>query len=73
MLNKFLSIKNIIWRNRYVHAYLQFLYKDIRELIITLVILVRPNFIFKGKNMIAPLFYFINSTYNHSSVSILLA
>lgn len=56
-----------------MHTYLQFLYKDIRELIITLVILVRPNFIFKGKNMIAPLFYFINSTYNHSSVSILLA
>lgn len=56
-----------------MRAYLQFLYKDIRELIIKLVILLRPNFIFKGKNMMPPLFFFINSTHNHSSVSILLA
>lgn len=45
-----------------MRAYLQFLYKDIRELIIKRVILVRPNFIFKGKNMMPPLFYFINSS-----------
>lgn len=50
-----------------MHTYLQLLYKDIKELIIKLVILVRPNFIFKGKkhDVTFTSHYFINSKYNH--------
>lgn len=49
-----------------MHTYLQLLYKDIKELIIKLVILVRPNFIFKGKKHVTfTSRYFINSKYNY--------
>lgn len=58
-----------------MHTYLHLLYKDIKELIIKLVILVRPNFIFKGKNMMSLLLYVISSTLSTatSNVNILLS
>ena len=49
-----------------MHTYLQLLYEYIKELIIKLVVLVRPNFIFKGKKPATFIsHYFVNYKYNY--------
>lgn len=58
-----------------MHTYLQFLYENIKELIFKLVILVRPNFIFKEKKMMLLLFHVNASTVSTtiSSANVLIS